>query len=45
MVNLKWDLHNWITILLMVGVAYAAIGLGKSLIAGGMGSPANGAAT
>lgn len=41
MVNLKWDLHNWITILLMVGIAYAAIGLGKSLIAGGMGNGAS----
>lgn len=35
MVSLKWDLHNWVTILLMVAVAYAAVGLVKSLIAGG----------
>lgn len=38
MANLKWDLHNWITVLLMVGIAYAAAGLIKSLIAGGISS-------
>jgi hypothetical protein len=36
MVNLKWDLHNWITVVLMVAVAYAAVGVVKSVIAGGM---------
>lgn len=36
MVSLKWDLHNWITIILMVGIVYAGAGLIKSLIAGGM---------
>ena len=35
MVNLKWDLHNWITIILMVAIVYAGVGLVKSLIAGG----------
>lgn len=35
MVNLRWDLHNWITIILMVAVVYAGVGLVKSLVAGG----------
>lgn len=38
MVSLKWDLHNWITVLLMVGVAWAAVGLVKSVVAGGASS-------
>jgi hypothetical protein len=36
MVNLRWDIYNMVTIWLMVGILYVAIGLGKSLISGGM---------
>jgi hypothetical protein len=35
MANLKWDIHNWLTVLLMVGIAYSFAGVVKSLIAGG----------
>jgi hypothetical protein len=38
MVNLRWDVYNMITIWLMVGILFVIIGLGKSLIGGGMGS-------
>jgi len=36
MVNLRWDIYNMLTIWLMVALLYVAIGLGKSMIAGGM---------
>lgn len=36
MVNLRWDIYNMLTIWLMVGILFVAIGLGKSLISGGM---------
>lgn len=38
MVNLRWDIYNMLTIWLMVGILYVAIGLGKSLIAGSQGA-------
>lgn len=34
MVNLRWDVYNMITIWLMVGLLFVAIGLGKSLYTG-----------
>ncbi len=36
MVNLKWDIYNMLTIWLMVAILFVAIGLGKSVISGGM---------
>jgi hypothetical protein len=35
MASLKWDFHNWVTVLLMVGVAYVAFGLVRSAFMGG----------
>lgn len=40
MVNLRWDVYNMLTIWLMVGILYVALGLAKSLISGGMGNVA-----
>lgn len=34
MVNLRWDIYNMVTVWLMVLIMFAAIGLGKSVIAG-----------
>jgi hypothetical protein len=34
MASLKWDFHNWVTVLLMVGVAYVAFGLARSMFMG-----------
>lgn len=31
MVNLRWNIYNMVTIWLMVGLLYVAIGFGKSL--------------
>lgn len=36
MVNIRWDIYNMVTIWLMVAVLFVAVGLGKSLIGGGM---------
>lgn len=36
MVNLRWDVYNMVTIWLMVGILFVVLGLGKSLISGGM---------
>lgn len=37
MVNLRWDIYNMLTIWLMVGILFVALGLGKSVISGAQG--------
>lgn len=38
MVNLRWDIYNMLTVWLMVGLLYVAIGLGKSLYVSAQGN-------
>ncbi|WP_323668773.1 hypothetical protein [Bacillus cereus] len=38
--NIRWDVYNMLTIWLMVGILYVAIGLTKSLVSGATGSGA-----
>lgn len=35
MASLKWDFHNWVTVLLMVGLAYVAMGAVRAMVVGG----------
>jgi len=35
MASLKWDFHNWVTVLLMVGIAYVAAGMIRAAVFGG----------
>lgn len=37
MVNLRWDIYNMLTIWLMVGILFVAVGLGKSVLTGSQG--------
>lgn len=41
MVNLRWNIYNMVTIWLMVGILFVAVGMGKSLWSG-MGSSSQG---
>lgn len=41
MASLKWDFTNWVTVVLMVGIAWVVAGLVKSVITGGMSGSAS----
>ena len=36
LVNLRWDIYNMLTVWLMVGILYVAVGLVKSVATGAM---------